>query len=1601
MTALIGNPLLLTSAPAAGGDAYQIEKSLRFNSGDDPYLLRTPGTSGNLQTYTYSFWFKTCVNKTNHQYLFTTSTGGSPSFVRLLASNDGYASQLQVVDDTMGWGRILKPKIRDHSAWRHLCVSVDSTSAGISVFGDRVKIYLNGILQESFDGTSNVPSQNAAGIFNKANEPIYIGGQNATDNHFDGYISDFQVINGLALSPAAFGQFSSSGVWDPKAFATPAPNTGVTWSSSYSGSAWSGYPFSMAFDGDVTTGTEAASNSTNTWTPSSPIVATSQIRVNVYCKSNNISTNYDFKINGNSVLHDVVNKLGAATQGWYTLDTRTLTSLQTGNDAGGSTWMRLYAIEIDGVILVDGQTDPTTRVITNDGTIWSNGTVSGAGSPISDLDHAFDGDSSTLIGDSGGASAEWVVTLPKSITGVTKVEIQPGSSQPNDAKFKCDIGGTTHTYTVSGGSHPEWVPVYNGAAGTLTAIRGQRTSSNTGGAIRGVRVNGQVLIDGQADNSFHLKFNDTSLNRYLGKDTLNGKIAAATGGKPIYNTTDDYGDVKGSGYVTDSSAGTTNGTGLVFAVPGDSVASGTCDVHQSINTGSSNVAMTNSGVVVATDESRLYGSSLYFNGSSHLLNTNDNADFTLDGDFTVEWWLKCTETSNAHQIWGDYYEDGSNTSGEFHFVYEANNQRYSLYSNPHGSVLVDVPAKYWHHVAVTRSGSTTKVYVNGTLKVTSTQWGTNTLGLGGNYRLGRNGNDGDGLIGWLNDFRIYKGVVKYTANFKPPTRNDFTVNNLNESTGTTTPAGAATGGLPILNVTTSAGTAYASPISAATDGISNKQLYLPFQGANGGSTFTDYSGNNRTPDDVTGTPSTSTGSSKFGGVSGYFDGTTDYLKWDQAAWQISANTTDWTVEFWFRWDSGSSGNRGICGMLGNGGYNQSWFVALDSNHKIKTEFTLGTSWRNITCDNAISADTWTHVSCCVHGGTYTMYINGTAQSTTVSGISGTTSLPSNPEPFYIGTLGHNSYSEFKGYIQDFRLVDDGLHTGNFTVPGTVPYFVPDSGLDSLVDSPTNYGTGNSGGDVRGNHCTWNPLAKSASVTLSNGNLQQVGTAAWDATMGTFGVNTGKWYYEVTMTSGTYSVYGVADASNTDLGTDPYNNAKAVTYIWDSGKVCNGDISSPLETVGTSAAGDVVGIAFDADAKKVWFLKNGTSLSGTPGSSGGYTLPTADFYTPFGDCYSATTQANFGQRAFEKTVPSGFQALCTQNLDNTFDSETSENNPSKYFDALHYVGNDAATRAMKTAGGFGPDFVWWKRRTQDTANIHKLYARGIADNHIISSDTKNAQGWDEDQHGYLDSLDSDGYTIKDGSSGGNGTNEGGDSYISWMWDAGTSAATASTDGSITPSEQWVNATAGFSITKWTATNANATIGHGLGAPPEFIILKNIDAVVDWGVYHVDLGNTARLKLNTTGGTSTHSTFWQDTSPTNTVFSVGTSGDFNGSTNNIIAWSWTPIAGYSAFGKFTGNAAADGPFQYCGFKPRYLLIKSLANSRDWLVWDSARTTANGALRPNEAVAELTGNATNIDFLSNGFKMRTDYTNMNAAEDHIWAAFAEHPFKTARAK
>ena len=216
----------------------------------------------------------------------------------------------------------------------------------------------------------------------------------------------------------------------------------------------------------------------------------------------------------------------------------------------------------------------------------------------------------------------------------------------------------------------------------------------------------------------------------------------------------------------------------------------------------------------------------------------------------------------------------------------------------------------------------------------------------------------------------------------------------------------------------------------------------------------------------------------------------------------------------------------------------------------------------------------------------------------------------------------------------------------------------------------------------------------------------------------------------------------------------------------------------------------------------------------------------------------------------------------------------------------------------------------------------------------------------------------------------------------------------------------NPTAGFSIVSYTGTGSDATVGHGLNAQPYMVVLKDRSAANAWAVQHVGttLGS-GLLKLNSTAAVSTGvaDPVWNSTAPTSSVFSVGTSSDTNGSGNTYIAYCFAPVEGYSAFGKFSGNSSTDGPFQYCGFKPRFLLLKGITQARDWIILDTERDAGNvgdSYLHSNTNGAENTYAI--ADILSNGFKMRYAGGLANqTGEDYIWAAFASHPFKTARAR
>lgn len=320
-----------------------------------------------------------------------------------------------------------------------------------------------------------------------------------------------------------------------------------------------------------------------------------------------------------------------------------------------------------------------------------------------------------------------------------------------------------------------------------------------------------------------------------------------------------------------------------------------------------------------------------------------------------------------------------------------------------------------------------------------------------------------------------------------------------------------------------------------------------------------------------------------------------------------------------------------------------------------------------------------------------------------------------------------------------------------------------------------------------------------------------------------------------------------------------------------------------------------------------------------------------------------------------------------------------NRGDDYFAVVTYTGNGTS----QTISGlrFQPDFVWIKGRSG--ATDHALYdaQRGVQSR--LESNTTDAQVTSDNG---VTAFNSDGFSI--GSLAQVNTN--GATYVAWCWKEG--------------------ATQGFDIVTYTGTGANATVGHGLGVAPSMIIVKGrTGAATSWLVYHQFMNATPAagyLVLNTTAAYAALSTVWNSTSPTSSVFSVGTNASTNANTINYVAYLFAEVAGFSRFGSYTGNGSADGPFVFCGFRPRFVLFKRTDSSTNgnWMLLDSVRDTYNveeKVLFANLSNAEATGGQ--ADFLSNGFKIRTGAgSNVNeSGGTYIFAAFAENPQKFALAR
>ena len=602
-------------------------------------------------------------------------------------------------------------------------------------------------------------------------------------------------------------------------------------------------------------------------------------------------------------------------------------------------------------------------------------------------------------------------------------------------------------------------------------------------------------------------------------------------------------------------------------------------------------------------------------------------------------------------------------------------------------------------------------------------------------------------------------------------------------------------------------------------------------------------------------------------------------------------------------------------------------------------------------------------------GTFNSY--GVWQPITYGGSYGTNG-------FYL-TFGNNTSTTTLGY--DTSPQGNNWTTNNISLTAGVTY-------DSMTDVPTLTSA------TVTNYCVLNPLWVGSGITTSNANLTATASSSANSlALGTIAVSSGKWYWESTIVSGSSMWAGgvvnpsIATPNYTSLTTGnsyAYNNA-STSY--------NGQTGTTYGA--TYTTNDVIGTALDLDTGTITFYKNGvsqgvayTGISGT--------------FTPMILLNTSSISINFGQRPFSYTPPSGFVALNTYNL-----STPTIPNGATQMAATLWTGDGTSSRTIVNSvngTSFQPDWVWWKNRT--TAKWNQVFdsVRGadkaLSTNATDAEDASGGYGGE----GSVTAFNSNGYTLQ----GGTGNNENGSGIVGWSWKA-NGAGVSNTSGSITSTVS-ANTTAGFSVVTYTGTGANATVGHGLGVAPSMIIAKSRSiSGAQWAVYTTTLGASAFINLDSTAAATTGNTsVWQGVSPTSTVFSVSTSNQTNGSAATYVAYAFSAVAGYSAFGSYTGNGSTDGPFVFLGFRPRFVLVKNASTAGKWVLMDTSRglyneMTGTNALYPNLADAEGTdGGSRQMDFLSNGFKLRCTGGDANGSGNTIiYMAFAENPFKYANAR
>ena len=1630
--------------------AQVIDGSLKFDSSATNYLKKTPSISGNRRSFTISFWVKRSQDSANEPGILSTydGVGGNPAFTCYFTGAD----KLRVYDENSGYRLNLTTTqlFRDYNGWYHIVISIDTTQTTTS---DKAKLYVNGVRVTEF-GTEVYPTDNVTNFQWNTATAHNIGRH---VNAYDGNISNFYNIDGQVLGPEYFAFTDPlTNTWRPKKFEGPtSPNDGTTWSSNLTVS--NNYTIQTpeyAFDND-NFGTYAETSSGTgdavyTFSPTSTIRANSSVRVSAFAANGQSGNHVKITYNNGVEVTKTAADLGLGTPGtqvWFDLSSyinfpADISSIEYSSIGGGG---RLAAIEIDGILLIDGLNDPKG--------FGTNGFYL-----------PFDGNSP--IG-------------------------QDKSSRGND-----------------------WTPQYN----------------------------------------------------FGGSNT----IEKATGALPILNTTNG-GNTAAVGVRTDATVAAGVGT-CALALP---LFNSKEDVSKEIDSKSSQTKSIsiNGDPTGITTVSNFYGGSYYFDTTNatddYLYTSSVYSDLNFKtGDFTIEAWCYASSSARAG-LWQLSYIPGGLRPDDLQLSCHYQNTKFN-FGSAGGSRIngKEYSTNRWHHVAEVRKDGVISTYINGVLDQswtdTSTYWeGDTYVCVGGYWNTSYLWN------GYIQDFRVYNGVAKYTEDFIPASTNpDILPDTPSGVSGSSKLDKIIDGAVYFDGIDDYLTIPWSSDFDLGQDSDFTIEFFVNFQDDATQSTLLSWGADEGNRFDIGCQSANQLRVFAKQGGSGQFSHNATIIpgKWHHVALVRHVDFSGSTDFIGFYIDGiaryTANGNPTMPTDTSNGidigrrrygasvtdyfrGYISNLRIIKGSaaypydpdNITVPTEPLTNVTNTTLLCCQSTTKSTESAVapstSWIPTGYTYWngMDDNWNNTGTTTSDLSASssgdwidTALPSSGKYYFetivndpsqyrvlgisIGQSGagagytdnlfgwywngtgtpplfltrtsagnnrsgnspnpqHGDTSELTFYDGDILMwawdadndkiyfgrngtwynngdpaagtghIIEGedlsanshylkvgyMNAGSGALNALTLTNVPssDSGSSTLiepnrtivnfnlVDKASNFNQFNTDiNTVRGqetSYATLNPLAtqRSGALTLSDGNLRAtVGVTRTSAYASLPFV--GKMYYEVTYVVDRAYVFGMAPSIDFNTTADTvgqrFIGESSGSYgVADDGTVYHGNASqlpggATIETFGLN---DCMGWAYDTDSGKYSIFKNGRHL-------GTFTASTSRTYYPAITLISnsAAAEVNFGQKPFKFPPPDGYGPVNAANVR----PETVITRPDQYVGVTTYSGNNLF---RDISVGFKPDLVWVKEKTQSGAGAlnHVLCdsVRGAAN--ILSSNNTLKQF---NNTSYVSGFVEDGFSIRTEVhvNGDPGTPY---EYIAWSWKAGggpgitstsfwkddkeyaSSSAMGLTNGSATIRSASVGTKQGFSIVAYNSTGSSLTLDHGLSQKPDFFIFKCTSHDQHWGIGHsYDYNGELYFDTNEAGSSTTS---W-GSGPDNNVFTLGTSDYVNTANREYVCYSWHDVPGLQKFGSFTGNGDADGPFIELGFRPAIVWVKrTTTNGYSWVVQDSERQKYNPVdeyllLNSNNAF----GSGFNVDLLSNGFKLRHSNGNMNSSVNYIYCAWAESP-------